>query len=102
MHEAEAQHGHGVTTETSQVDPASQHTVDEAERPGAESSAPTAHHPEPAPASEHYERVHEEPRDAAPVAAPEPAAEPQAAVEAPAAETPAAESPAADPERGAE
>ncbi len=39
----------GVTVETSQPDPESQHTVDEAERPGAESSAPTAHHPEPAP-----------------------------------------------------
>ena len=29
------EHGHGVTAETSQVDPASQGTVDEAERPGA-------------------------------------------------------------------
>jgi small subunit ribosomal protein S3 len=31
-HEAEAQHGHGVTAETSVVDPASQATVDSAER----------------------------------------------------------------------
>jgi small subunit ribosomal protein S3 len=29
------EHGHGVTVETSQVDPASQGTIDEAERPGA-------------------------------------------------------------------
>jgi small subunit ribosomal protein S3 len=31
------------------VDPASQHTTDDQERPGAPSTAPTAHHPEPAP-----------------------------------------------------
>ncbi len=47
-HNVAAQHGHGVTAETSQVDLESQHTVDAAERPGAESSAPTATHPEPA------------------------------------------------------
>jgi small subunit ribosomal protein S3 len=41
--------GHGVTTETSVVDPESQHTIDAAERPGAPSTAPTADHPEPAP-----------------------------------------------------
>jgi small subunit ribosomal protein S3 len=41
--------GEGVTTETSQPNPDSQHTIDEAERPGAHSSAPTADHPEPAP-----------------------------------------------------
>jgi len=41
--------GHGVTTETSVVDSASQGTVDEAERPGAHSTAPTAHHTEAAP-----------------------------------------------------
>ena len=35
IHEVEAEHGHGVTAETSQVDPASQHTVDAAERPAA-------------------------------------------------------------------
>src|SRR4029077_11249656 len=51
----------GVTAETSQVDVASQHTVDSAERPGAESTAPTAQHPEPAPQTESFERVHEEP-----------------------------------------
>jgi len=39
----------GVTAETSQPNPASQGTVDEAERPGAHSSAPTADHTEPAP-----------------------------------------------------
>ena len=39
----------GVTGETSQPNPDSQHTVDAAERPGAHSSAPTAEHPEPAP-----------------------------------------------------
>jgi len=49
VHDVAAEHGHGVTAETSVVDPASQHTVDEAERPGGPSSAPTAHHPEPAP-----------------------------------------------------
>ncbi|MBD5634967.1 MAG: 30S ribosomal protein S3 [Candidatus Eremiobacteraeota bacterium] len=36
-HDVAAQHGHGVTAETSQVDPASQGTVDSAERPGAPS-----------------------------------------------------------------
>jgi small subunit ribosomal protein S3 len=39
----------GVVGEVSQPNPDSQHTVDEAERPGAHSSAPTADHPEPAP-----------------------------------------------------
>ena len=34
-HDHNAEHGHGVTTETSQVDPASQGTVDSAERPQA-------------------------------------------------------------------
>jgi small subunit ribosomal protein S3 len=34
-HDRAAEHGHGVTTETSQVDPASQGTVDSAERPSA-------------------------------------------------------------------
>jgi small subunit ribosomal protein S3 len=48
-HDPDAQHGAGVTTETSQPSPESQHTTDEAERPGAHSSAPTADHPEPAP-----------------------------------------------------
>ncbi|MBV8581608.1 MAG: 30S ribosomal protein S3, partial [Candidatus Eremiobacteraeota bacterium] len=36
-HDPNAQHGHGVTTETSVVDPATQHTIDSAERPGAPS-----------------------------------------------------------------
>jgi len=48
-HDPNAQHGSGVTTETSQPDPASQHTTDAAERPGAPSTAPTAEHAEPAP-----------------------------------------------------
>jgi small subunit ribosomal protein S3 len=42
--------------EVSQPDPESQHTVDEAERPGAQSSAPTAHHPEPAPGGGTHDR----------------------------------------------
>ncbi|GAC1562990.1 MAG: hypothetical protein NVS3B17_16930 [Vulcanimicrobiaceae bacterium] len=37
------------TSDTSAPTPASQHTTDEAERPGAGSTAPTATHPEPAP-----------------------------------------------------
>jgi len=37
-HDVASQHGHGVTAETSQVDPASQHTSDAAERPGAPSA----------------------------------------------------------------
>ena len=45
-----------MTTETSVVDPASQHTVDAAERPGAPSSAPTADHPEPAPGGGTHDR----------------------------------------------
>lgn len=35
VHDRDAQHGHGVTVETSVVDPASQASHDEAERPGA-------------------------------------------------------------------
>jgi small subunit ribosomal protein S3 len=35
VHDVAAEHGKGVTAETSQVDPASQGTSDEAERPGA-------------------------------------------------------------------
>jgi small subunit ribosomal protein S3 len=50
-HDVAAQHGHGVTAETSQVDPASQRTEDSAERPGGPSAA--AHvAPEPPPAPE--------------------------------------------------
>ncbi|MBD5605618.1 MAG: hypothetical protein IAI48_11095, partial [Candidatus Eremiobacteraeota bacterium] len=45
-HDVAAQHGHGVTAETSQVDPASQGTVDSAERPGAPTENASA--PEPA------------------------------------------------------
>jgi small subunit ribosomal protein S3 len=48
--------GEGVTGETSQVDPESQHTVDAAERPGAPSTAPTAEHPEPAPGAGTHDR----------------------------------------------
>jgi small subunit ribosomal protein S3 len=49
-------HGEGVTTETSQVNPESQHTIDAAERPGAPSTAPTADHPEPAPGAGTHDR----------------------------------------------
>ena len=56
VHDVAAQHGHGVTAETSLVDPASQHTVDEAERPGAGSTAPTAQHPGPAPGGGTHDR----------------------------------------------
>ncbi|GAC1535687.1 MAG: hypothetical protein NVS2B17_06250 [Candidatus Velthaea sp.] len=55
-HNVTAEHGHGVTTETSQVDPASQGTVDAAERPGAQSSAPTAEHTEAAPGGGTHDR----------------------------------------------
>ncbi|MDP9106871.1 MAG: hypothetical protein M3N49_13190, partial [Candidatus Eremiobacteraeota bacterium] len=48
--------GEGVTTETSVVDPESQHTTDAAERPGAPSTAPTAEHPEPAPGGGTHDR----------------------------------------------
>jgi small subunit ribosomal protein S3 len=46
----------GVTGETSQTNPDSQHTVDAAERPGAQSSAPTAEHAEPAPGGGTHDR----------------------------------------------
>jgi len=46
----------GVIGETSQPNPDSQHTIDEAERPGAHSSAPTADHPEPAPGGGTHDR----------------------------------------------
>jgi small subunit ribosomal protein S3 len=39
-HDVAAEHGHGVTAETSVVEPASQATVDSAERPGAASQNP--------------------------------------------------------------
>lgn len=55
-HDVAAQHGHGVTAETSQVDPESQRTTDAAERPGAPSTAPTAEHPEPAPGGGTHDR----------------------------------------------
>ncbi len=48
VHDTEAQHGSGVTTETSQVDPASQGTVDAAERPWASSEASEPAATEPA------------------------------------------------------
>ncbi len=50
-HVVAAVHGHGVTAETSQVDPASQATVDAAERPGAPAAAPAAEHTVPAQAA---------------------------------------------------
>ncbi len=55
-HDVPAEHGAGVTSETSQVDLASQGTVDAAERPGAESSAPTADHTESAPGGGTHDR----------------------------------------------
>jgi small subunit ribosomal protein S3 len=48
VHNKNAQHGHGVTAETSQVDLASQATVDSAERPGVPSDASSANEPQPA------------------------------------------------------
>jgi small subunit ribosomal protein S3 len=42
IHDVAAQHGHGVTAETSVVEPASQHTTDDAERPGAPSTSAAA------------------------------------------------------------
>jgi small subunit ribosomal protein S3 len=48
--------GAEIAGEVSQPNPESQHTVDEAERPGAQSSAPTAHHPEPAPGGGTHDR----------------------------------------------
>ncbi len=39
VHDVASEHGHGVTGETSQVDPATQRTFDAAERPGAPSEA---------------------------------------------------------------
>jgi hypothetical protein len=39
-HIVAAEHGHGVTAETSVVEPATQATVDAAERPGAPSENP--------------------------------------------------------------
>jgi small subunit ribosomal protein S3 len=47
-HDVAAEHGHGVTAETSVVDPASQSTSDAAERPGGPSAA--AQHPVEPPA----------------------------------------------------
>jgi hypothetical protein len=46
IHDVAAEHGHGITAETSVVEPASQATVDSAERPGAPTQNPDA--PEPA------------------------------------------------------
>ncbi len=48
VHDKDAEHGHGVTAETSVVEAASQHTTDDAERPGAPSEASSAHEPQPA------------------------------------------------------
>ncbi len=45
VHDRDATHGHGVTAETSQVDPASQGTIDAAERPGAPSTGAAAEAP---------------------------------------------------------
>jgi small subunit ribosomal protein S3 len=56
VHNVAAEHGHGVTTDTSQVDPASQGTVDAAERPGAPSARSTAEHTESAPGGGTHDR----------------------------------------------
>ena len=48
-HDVAAEHGKGVTAETSVVPPETQATVDAAERPGEPSTAPTAFEPGPAP-----------------------------------------------------
>jgi small subunit ribosomal protein S3 len=47
-HDVAAEHGHGVTAETSVVAPETQGTIDAAERPGAVSTSSTAEHTEPA------------------------------------------------------
>ena len=54
--EVAEQHGRGVTTETSQVDPATQGTIDAAERPGAPSTSGTAEHTETAPGGGTHDR----------------------------------------------
>ena len=48
-HDPNAEHGRGVTTETSVVPPETQGTIDAAERPGAPSTSGTAEHTETAP-----------------------------------------------------
>jgi small subunit ribosomal protein S3 len=66
IHNVTAEHGRGVTGETSQVDLAAQGTVDAAERPGAPSSAPTADHTEAAPGAGTHDRSEPAANDAAP------------------------------------
>ena len=46
VHDVAAEHGHGVTAETSVVPPVTQATVDSAERPGVPTENPST--PEPA------------------------------------------------------
>jgi small subunit ribosomal protein S3 len=55
-HDPNAEHGHGVTTETSVVPSETQATVDAAERPGAPSTSSTAEHTEPAPGGGTHDR----------------------------------------------
>jgi hypothetical protein len=55
-HDPNAEHGHGVTTETSVVPAETQGTIDAAERPGAPSTAPTAEHTEAAPGAGTHDR----------------------------------------------
>jgi small subunit ribosomal protein S3 len=66
IHDVAAEHGRGVTGETSQVDVRSQGTVDAAERPGAPSSAPTAHHTGAAPGGGTHDRSEPVPGDVPP------------------------------------
>ncbi|MBC5821873.1 MAG: hypothetical protein GIX01_07815, partial [Candidatus Eremiobacteraeota bacterium] len=55
IHDTDAQRPGGLE-EISSPDPASQHTTDAQERPGAPSSAPTATEPEPAPGAGTHDR----------------------------------------------
>ncbi len=55
-HDPNAEHGKGVTTETSVVPPETQGTIDAAERPGAPSTSPTAEHTEHRPGGGTHDR----------------------------------------------
>ncbi len=71
LHDRNAQSGSGVTTETSQVEPASQHTTDAQERPGAPSTSSTATEPQAAaaaPATDAAPAADDAPADNAPSA----------------------------------
>jgi small subunit ribosomal protein S3 len=97
-HDPAAQHGHGVTAETSVVDPASQRSSDAAERPGATAAPePQAAASEPAPqaAAPAPQAAASTPQAEAPV--PEPHAAAPAPVQ-PSAPEPQATAPAAEPQ----